>query len=79
MKVWVVNQQTLWFDHIQYLNPYDDAPQDQSILRIESTDPSIVKGPAGAWGVLANDFQFYGKTSYTQVSQAWFEFKFTGS
>ena len=87
MKVYVVNQQTLWFDHLQYYNPYADpgAPQNQSILRFESTDPSIVKRPIGAWHQVLPPILLFnpyaganGTTTYTQVTGAWFELKFSG-
>ena len=45
-KVNVSNQQTFWFDQIQYA-PSASASLNQSFLRIDSTDPAIQYSSSG--------------------------------
>ncbi|KAF8808416.1 hypothetical protein BYT27DRAFT_7096793 [Phlegmacium glaucopus] len=65
----VANQNTFWFDQIQYL-PSANVSLDQSILRIDSTNPELVYD--SGWRVW-EDFVYL-----TQVTGASFTYVFTG-
>jgi hypothetical protein len=72
VKANVSNQQTFWFDQIQY-NPSASVSLNQSLLRIDSSDP-VIQYSSG-WQSLVQLIN----TSYTQVTAAALTYQFTGS
>ena len=77
----VSNQQTFWFDQIQYA-PSASVSLNQSLLRIDSNDPEIQYSPAGVWQMLSIFVGFPGNEvniSSTQINGAKITYKFSGS
>jgi hypothetical protein len=72
VKTNVSNQQTFWFDQIQY-NPSTSVSLNQSVLRIDSSDP-VIQYSSG-WQSLVQLIN----TSYTQITAASLTYQFTGS
>ena len=68
----VSNQQTFWFDQIQY-DPSASVSLNQSLLRIDSSDPSLQY--SSGWQSLVQLIN----TSYTQITGAELTYQFTGS
>ena len=82
LKVNVSNQQTFWFDQIQYA-PSASVSLNQSFLRIDSNDSAIQYSPAGGWSYQAifssGISLFGGNTSSTQITGAALTYQFFGS
>jgi hypothetical protein len=83
----VSNQQTFWFDHIQYA-PSASVSLNQSFLRIDSNDSAIQYSPAGGWStiqVFNNIFEIEGfpmnegNFTSTQITGANLTYLFSGS
>jgi hypothetical protein len=75
----VSNQQTFWFDHIQYA-PSASVSINQSLLRIDSTDSAIQY--SSGWQLSDEPIsysQFNENTSYTQITGATLKYQFSGS
>ena len=72
VKTNVSNQQTFWFDQIQYA-PSANVSLNQTFLRIDSSDSAIQY--SSGWETL---FQFIN-TSYTQITAATLTYQFSGS
>ena len=72
VKTNVSNQQTFWFDQIQY-NPSANVSLNQSVLRIDSSDP-VIQYSSG-WQSLVQLIN----TSYTQITAASLTYQFNGS
>jgi hypothetical protein len=77
----VLNQQTFWFDQIQYA-PSANVSLNQSLLRIDPSDPAIQYGPG--WTPMDNSINYTssessGNISYTQTTGATLIYKFSGS
>ena len=70
VQVTVSNQQTFWFDQIQYL-PFFDVSLDQSIVRIGSTDQAVQY--SSGWQPMA------GIANYTQTEGSSLTLDFSGS
>ena len=87
VKANVSNQQTFWFDQIQYA-PSASVSLNQSLLRIDPRDSAIQYSPAGGWTLMNSD-QFRIITddeintgvnsSYTQTTGATLTYQFFGS
>ena len=87
VKAKVSNQQTFWFDQIQYA-PSASVSLNQSFLRIDSNDSAIQYSPAGGWTLVNSDqyqiisdmeLKIYGNVSYTQTTGATLTYQFFGS
>jgi hypothetical protein len=78
VKANVSNQQTFWFDQIQYA-PSANVSLNQSLLRIDSTDFAIQYG--SGWQSLVSLIQlgFSIDASYTQINGASLTYQFSGS
>ena len=79
VKANVSNQQTFWFDQIQYA-PSASVSLNQSLLRIDSSD-SIIQYSSG-WQSSDESIsytQFSQNTSYTQIANATLTYQFSGS
>ena len=72
VKANVSNQQTFWFDQIQY-TPSANVSLNQSLLRIDSSDSSIQY--SSGWQSLVQLIN----TSYTQITAATLTYQFSGS
>ena len=75
----VSDQQTLWFDQIQY-QPSASVSPNQSLLRIDSSDSAIQYG--SGWQTLESLVQpegFYINISYTQINGTSLTYQFSGS
>lgn len=80
----VRNQQTFWFDMLQFV-PTQDVRLVESILRIDALDPAIANN--AGWQTLNQstlraygDYEkFFGTTIYTNVAGGWLTLNFTGS
>ena len=70
VQVIVSNQQTFWFDQIQYL-PSFNVSLDQSIVRIDSTDEAVQY--SSGWLPLT------GNVNYTQTEGSSLTLDFSGS
>ena len=72
VKTNVSNQQTFWFDQIQY-NPSANVSETESVLRIDSSDSAIQY--SSGWQSLVQ----LVNTSYTQITSATLTYQFNGS
>jgi hypothetical protein len=82
----VSNQQTFWFDQIQYA-PSASVSLNQSLLRIDSFDAEIQYTPAGVWNTTSSNVIFnieefpgkFGNITSTQIYGANLTYRFSGS
>ncbi|KAF8802696.1 hypothetical protein BYT27DRAFT_7172525 [Phlegmacium glaucopus] len=77
VRVKVVNEQTFWFDQIQYI-PSSNVSLDQSLLRIDSSDPTIQYSAAWQSGPdIVNYTQIAGSSltyEFSGISLSWITF-----
>jgi signal transduction histidine kinase len=78
----VGNEQTFWFDQIQYA-PSANVSLNQSLLRIDPSDPAI-QYSSGLWNIVGNPINYtstLGKknVSSSQANGAFLTYEFSGS